>query len=142
MDLKRIKTDPALEAGTWVEIDPTCSVKLRYTNSTPYRQALRKRLRPFSTLLDKTRGNFDVISESDQEHIAIEMLVDHVVLDWKGVCVGEEAISYSKENALKMLTDYPEFREIIERQAANLTNFREQQREIDTKNSGTVSAGS
>lgn len=140
MDIGKLKVDAEKEKGTWVEIAPGCSVKVAYTNSKEYRQALSKKLRPYRTMLSKTK-DYDSIPESEQDRIAIGMLLDHTLFDWKGVEYKGKSVAFSRETAEAILTDVPEFRQLIEEAAGNMSNFREEQREEDAKNLETASAG-
>lgn len=141
MDIARLKIDPTKERGTWVPIDPTCQVKIAYTNSKEYKRALRTKLRPFAATLEKTR-DYDSIPDEQQDKIAIQMLLDHTLFDWKGVQEGDVDVPFTRENAERILIEAPAFRELIETAAATLTNFRFEQRTEAAKNSETASAGS
>jgi hypothetical protein len=149
VDLSKLKTDDEMTKGAWVTIAPGCRVKVAYTNSKSYRKELGKELRPFRTVLRRT-GDYDSIPEADQDAIAIKMLVDHTIFDWEGVQLPDESdkdkklvdVPFSRDVAIRVLTDYPEFRQLIEEEAAKMANFRAEEQVADEKNLQTASAGS
>jgi hypothetical protein len=140
MDLNKLKADPEMERGVWVALDPTCEIKIAYTGSRDYQKALKRRLKPYADVLSRTR-DVDVIPDTDQEAISVEMIVEHVLLDWKGVVYNGQSLPYSKSAANLVLTEVPMFRAMVEEKAAQVSNFRDEQRKVDAKNLETASAG-
>lgn len=133
MDLSILKTDQTKEVeGVWVDLDPTTSVKVTYTDGKAYRRALQKKLKPYTNLLQA--GGMEAIPEGEQEQVAVSVLVDHVVLDWKGVTDNGVEIPFSKEAAKKIFTEVPAFRRMVENAASDISNFRQKEREADEKN--------
>jgi len=139
--LEALKTDAKLERGTWVRLDPTCRVKVVYTNSPEYQFKQKQAMKPYRTVLAKTRDFDDAMSQEDQDKLTVQLIVDYVLLDWEGVEYGTDGegkailLPYSKENARKVLTDVPAFRQMVEEAAATLSNFRAHDAEADAKNS-------
>jgi hypothetical protein len=142
VEVTRLITNPEKEKGTWVNLDPTCSVKVAYTNSKTYKRALRKELKPFGTVLAKTR-DFDSIPEADQDGLVVRMLLQHTLFDWKGVQYRGKEVPFEDTATVKeILLIAPDFRELIENAAGDLSNFRDEEIEADTKNSVPASVGS
>lgn len=141
MKLESLKTDSSLERGTWVPLDPTCRVKVVYTNSPEYLFKQRQAMKPYRTVLAKTRDFDDALPQEQQDKITVDLLVDYVLLDWEGVEYGTNGdgkshmLPYSKENARMVLTEVPAFRQMVEEAAATLSNFRQKNAEEDEKNS-------
>jgi len=141
MQLESLKTDSTMERGTWVPLDPSCRVKVVYTNSPEYAFKQKQAMKPYRTVLAKTRDFDDAMSQADQDKLTVQLLVDYVLLDWEGVEYGKDTkgdpvkLPYSKENAHKVLTDVPAFRQMVEEAAATLSNFRTKDAEEDAKNS-------
>jgi hypothetical protein len=133
--LEALKTDAKLERGTWVRLDPTCRVKVVYTNSPEYQFKQKQAMKPYRTVLAKTRDFDDAMSQEDQDKLTVTLIVDYVLLDWEGVDYENAALPYSKENARKVLTEVPAFRQMVEEAAATLSNFRAHDAEADAKNS-------
>jgi hypothetical protein len=141
MKLESLKTDSTMERGTWVRLDPSCQVKVVYTNSPEYQFKQKLAMKPFRTVLAKTRDFDDAMSQEDQDKLTVNLLVNYVLLDWEGVEYGTNGdgkpmmLPYSKENARKVLTEVPAFRQMVEEAAATLSNFRTQNAEEEAKNS-------
>jgi hypothetical protein len=142
MELGKLKTDAEKTRGTWVKMDATCQLKLTYTNTTEFKKARADRLKPYRNVIMKTK-DFDSIPPGEQESITVGLLVDFVVLDWKGLTLKGANVPYSKEKAREILKEFPEFREMVEEAASDISNFREEEtKEEEEKNSATVSVGS
>jgi hypothetical protein len=140
MKLESLKTDSTMERGTWVRLDPSCQVKVVYTNSPEYQFKQKLAMKPFRTVMAKTRDFDDAMSQEDQDKLTVNLLVNYVLLDWEGVEYGTNGdgkpvmLAYSKENARKVLTEVPAFRQMVEEAAATLSNFRTQNAEAEAKN--------
>lgn len=65
--------------------------------SKPHRRALR-------------RGT---LSDEIAEKLLVQCLAETIVLDWEGLEEDGVEIEYSTENAVKILTDYPELRNYV-----------------------------
>ena len=76
------------------------------------------------------------LDEKIMNKIMVEAYADAVILDWTGVEDREgNAMSFSKENVIKLFTDLPElFRDIIE-QSQKTALFRAEIREEEAGNS-------
>jgi hypothetical protein len=142
MNLDKLVTDPEMEKGTWVNLDPSCQVRVVYTNSPEYRFKLRAKMKPLNQVLSRTRDFDDTMSIADQEKLTIDMLVDHTLLDWRGVEFKGKQVPYTKENARMILTAVPAFREMVEQAAGTLSNFRSLEIEEESKNLEPTSVGS
>jgi hypothetical protein len=142
MKLESLKTDPAKERGTWVRLDPTCRVKVVYTNSPEYQFHQKQAMKPFRKILQTTRDFDDAMSQEAQDKLTVDLLVDYVLIDWEGVEYGGKSLEFSKENARTVLTEVPAFRQMVEDAAATLSNFRAKEREEDQKNLEAISVGS
>jgi hypothetical protein len=98
-------------------------------------------MKPYRTVLAKTRDFDDAMPQEEQDKITVDLLVNYVLLDWEGVEYGSNGdghalkLPYSKENARKVMTEVPAFRQMVEEAAATLSNFRQQDAEEDGKNS-------
>lgn len=141
MNLDKLVTDPEMEKGTWVPLDPSCKVKVVYTNSPEYRFKLRAKMKPLNQVLAKTRDFDDTMSIADQEKLTIDMLVEHTMLDWEGVEFKGKLIPYNRDNSRMILTAVPAFREMVEQAAGTLSNFRSEEIETEAKNLEASSVG-
>jgi len=76
--------------------------------SKPHKRALR-------------RGS---LSDEVAEKLLIQCLAETIVLGWEGVEENGEEILYSKENAIRILTAYPELRRYIEDIANEMEGYK------------------
>ena len=62
----------------------------------------------------------------------------HILLDWKGIKDEKEKdIKYSEQNAVALLTKYPDFRDIVADLANDSSLFKEEEEKEIVKNSKT-----
>lgn len=62
--------------------------------------------------------------EAIDEAMLIETFAEAVIADWRGVSDGENDIPYSKEAAMKLLTELPDLKDTINRIASQGASFR------------------
>ena len=125
----------AEEDGRWFRDifgdNTNIDVKLRRLSS---RQSLVVRRR-----LDKGYRKYMKNGQYPEEiahKVLIEQVAEAVLIDWAGIKDrNREAITYSKEAAVKLLTLLPHFRDTIVMMAANLDNFRVEEKEAALGNS-------
>lgn len=76
------------------------------------------------------------------DEITILTLAESILLDWRNLRVSGEEIPYSRENAVRLLRKYPQFKSDVEAYAGDQSLFSDaQDSEDDGKNSLTTSAG-
>ncbi|HPQ38574.1 MAG TPA: hypothetical protein PLW97_13105, partial [Synergistaceae bacterium] len=68
------------------------------------------------------------------QSIAMTAFVETVLLEWKGVELDGEELSFSKENALKLFRELPDLFNDLFNQAKSTANFRAAELEEDAKN--------
>lgn len=131
MDLKKqYGTDKALEEnGVWQDIGDGASVLVaRMGNS---RNVLElKRL----TAPHKRQIQLGKLDDEIWKKINIEAIADSILLDWKGVEINGKELPYSKPNAIQVLTDYADFRDVISTLANDMANYQNQEKEAAIKN--------
>jgi hypothetical protein len=138
MDIGKLKTDPSKETeGVWVELDGTASIKVRYSDSIESQKKVNDRLRPYRKLVAR---DSEAIPQEEQDRLAKGILADYILVDWKGITENGAEVAFSRENARRLL-EIPIFRQMVERAAQDIANFRAAQAEEDAKNSVPVSAG-
>jgi hypothetical protein len=114
MDLsKSFKTDSkARDEGVWVPLpgtDDGTEIRVRSEDYAPYRRAITRIVER-----QQTTGRFSARQGSrigDPVEFDVnraKAIVEHLLLDWKGVTDGGQEIPYSKEEAERYLTD-PDF---------------------------------
>lgn len=149
MDLGNLRTDEKLEnEGAWVDIDPATQLKIASTAGKNYRKIARKKVKPFQTVIQSS--GLSALPEDEQDAIAIETMVEGVLLGWRSqlpdkpeadktkwppiILMDGEPIEYSKEAARKLLTDLPRFRTMVSELATSIDTFKTTTRENAAKN--------
>lgn len=103
MNLNDIKIDPArLEDGAWVGDLPNMGdleLKVRGVGNKLYRTREAELLKKVPR---SKRGELDI---ADGDRITTTLLLETVLLDWRGIVDGDQPLPYSREMAEKLLTD-------------------------------------
>jgi len=117
-DLEKLATDPRKEEdGVWKPITGDAQVKVARANNPKYRAALMKYQKKFCGLvIDPTSEEF--------EKAVIYAMAEAILVDWENLAIKGELIPYSVENAIKILTEYPDFKELVSSYAMDADNFR------------------
>jgi hypothetical protein len=137
MKLSEAKIDSSrLEAGDWVKNIPDMGdleLKVRGLGNADYR---RRQAALFRTLPRSGRAQ-GVIDPADADRIEAILLVETVLVDWRGL-IGDDdqPIPYSKEFAQKLLTepDYRPFRAAVAWAASVVAEGLAEDRAADAKN--------
>lgn len=120
MDLKQFKLDKKAEKeGIWVEIGDGAKIKVARLGNPAYQGAIRRMGKPFARQMRHGGVDTDVL-----EGITRRAMARHILLDWEGLEVDGEAVEYSEKNALKLLTDYSAFYDLVSECAADNELFR------------------
>lgn len=84
-------------------------------------------------------ANFDTLSSVESDKLALELIVDHVLLDWRNIQPEDDGVvlPFSRENALALLgnPDWADLLSDLEEKALNADNFREKVLQAQAKNS-------
>jgi hypothetical protein len=121
MDLKKtFGTDKEKEKkGIIKQIGEGAWVRIARIGNPDYERVLTALSKPYR--LQIQRGTLD---PKIQDKLYIEVIAKTVLLDWGGITDNGVDVAYSVENAIKMLTDYPDFLEFIVAEANRLENFK------------------
>lgn len=137
----RYATDRSLEEeGVWVDYGDGLKVKVRRLNSKHSRETRRKLEKPYAAQF----RNRDM-PESLQEELLNKQVAKAIVVDWEGVENPDkegEQLPCTEENVLRMITEFPDFRDDILTAAMERTTFEKEQRKAAEKNSKSSSSGS
>lgn len=118
-DLNDFRKDEDLSTdGVWIEFGGGAEFKIASLDNPNFTEAFRKKVKPYQDLKRE-------VPEDDQETIMVECMARHVVLDWKGVFDGDEELAYSVENAIRVLTELDDLRQMVLAQAQKVSNFRQ-----------------
>jgi hypothetical protein len=112
----------AEEAGKWFdEVFPGASFKIRRGISKTAIKARQAALRRY-----QKHAKNGVFSEEIQKQILVDVLVDGVLVDWRGKAMRDESgpLQFSREVARAMLMRLPNLRVAIATISDNMDNFR------------------
>lgn len=103
MELSKKVVTEMEQRGKWFDYDGA-RLLVASTNSTAYQERLNELQRPHLRAMRKGR-----FSNKLARKLAIEAMADTILLGWEGVELNGKPLEYSREAALKALTDYPKF---------------------------------
>ncbi len=132
MDLfAKYKTDESKEReGVWVPLDGEGRIRIARTNNPLYREAMVRKVNRY-----KMAAKSKVIPDDDWITIVNELIAETILVDWEGITEKGQPLPYSVENALRVLTELKDFREMVLSIADNMDNFKEELDEGTEKNS-------
>lgn len=144
---KLFDTDPALEqAGIIVNYGDEAWFKIARSGggNKRYLTQIGERLKPFRRQIQT-----ETMDEKVADRIVMEVFVDTVLLGWGSYAKGDEGeqvaqpwiedrdgahLDFSRDNALKVLTDLPELFRELRAESERLANFIALNKEADAKN--------
>jgi len=134
-DLKKLfATDKDKEQeGTWVDFGDGIEIKIARIGNPRYQEEFQNVSRPYKRQL--RRGT---LREEVAEKLLIKVVAKTIALDWKGLEEDGVQVPYSAENAERILTTYPDFRDEITELAKDISSFRAQEDEETEKNLETT----
>ena len=139
--LDRYNTDRnAEEDGVWVDYGDGVKVQVRRLSSKFSRDVRRKLEKPYSSQF----RNRDM-PDSLQEELLNKQLSMAVVVNWEGVPDPDKPdtmLPYSQDNVLRIVKDFPDFRDDILTASMERTTFEKEQRKDAEKNLKPASSGS
>lgn len=121
---KEFKTNKRHEdEGVWVDVSDGGRLKIARAGNKKAMAYSKQVAKPHMAQI-----TFGKLSDEVATQLACEVMAECILLDWSGVSDGDNDLPYTKENALKMLTEYPDFRDLVSMIANDRKTF---QREID-----------
>jgi hypothetical protein len=115
--IKITKTDSSKETkGVWTTYEHV-EVLIARMNNAGFLRALRDKAK--STV----EGSLQGMSTEKSDTLMIEVMAEHILLDWKSFDFDGETIDYNLENAISLLTHDPDFRDYISDYSRNVSNF-------------------
>lgn len=110
--------------GVWASFGGS-QFLIRHSSNFKFQKAFGRLQLPYRKKIDK--GNLD--PETSLE-ILSEALAIGILIDWKDVVDNSgEKIPYSREMAIKALSNNPDLREFVEEFSSEIDNFKEDERE-------------
>jgi hypothetical protein len=112
------------EEGKWFDFGKTIKVKIRRYKSKKSRKVRDQLEKPYKRSI--RQGG--TIPESIQEEITTEHIAVGIIADWKGVKDKDHnTLPYTRDNAIALLTQLPEFRDAIAELSLGLNNYKEEE---------------
>lgn len=129
--LQQFGTDSDKETkGAWVAAGGDIEFLIARLGGRQYSRELTSQVERYSAALE---GNDDVADDTS-DRIMVDLLAKHILLGWKGdVKLGGESLSYSVENAKKLL-QIKDFRKWVLKQADTMKNYRIEADKVVEKN--------
>jgi len=105
--------------GFWSDFGEGCQVKIARMGNPDYQKTFQKLSRPHQKAIRRGSLNHEVA-----EKLLVEAMAQAIVLDWEGLKEDGKDIKYSKEEAVRVLTTYKDFRDQISEIANDMESFK------------------
>jgi len=121
-DLKKLfGTDQNKEKeGVWQDMGDGLKMRIARIGNPNYQKRFQALSKPHRRAL--RRGT---LSDEIAEQLLIKCLAETIVLDWEGVEENGSTIPYSVDNAIRVLTDYPDLRNYVNDIANEMEGYKE-----------------
>lgn len=125
MDLKKdFSTNKKLEdEGVWIDIGDGAKLKIARAGNKQANAVSKQLAKPYMAQIQ-----YGKLSDEVATQIAVEVMAKAILLDWKGIQYDGQEMPYNTDNAIKILTELPDFRDYVSQVANERKTF---QREID-----------
>jgi hypothetical protein len=124
---KRYKTDQTLEEnGVWVDLGEDVHVLVGRLTSKRTREVRRRLMKKYESMRE--------MPPSLEDQINIQVMAESVLLDWRGVTdENNKPIPYSRDAAIKLLTELSDFRDEVAGASMRRDIFRAEELEGNSK---------
>lgn len=131
MDIKKqFGTDKKKEhEGVWIPTGTDSKLLIARVGNKNYMEAFKRLSAPHKVSLRNRNLPPDIA-----EKIAVEAIAESILLGWEGLTEDGKKIPYSKEQAIRLLTTYPDFAEQVGQLANDIENFKGEQEAATAKN--------
>lgn len=127
---KEFVTNKKLEdEGAWVDIGDDGAIKVARAGNKKAIAHMRTISAPYTSQI-----RFGKLPDDVATKIAIETIAETILLDWKGITYDGKPLPYSKENAIRLLTESEDFRELVSNISSERKTFQQELDEAITKN--------
>lgn len=111
-----------VKKGRWFDIGDH-SFLLAYTGTTNDRwvKTQERIYKPFRYQIDK-----EILPEATGKQLYLDVFLECILLDWKNVREDEksDALDFTRENAQRMMTDYPELYYTLRQLSSEFKHFK------------------
>lgn len=117
--------------GIWVNYDDARFLIARAGGAnTRFQVTLSSKIRPY-----KKQIATQTLSDEESARIMVEVFVEGVLRDWENVeDENDNPLEFTRENAIKLLSDIPELLEFLREEAFLIGNFKDALTEETVKN--------
>ena len=131
MDLKKeFATDESLEEeGVWQDFGDDLKCKIARMGNKNYQKEFQKLSKPYKKQI--RRGT---LNDAKAEEILIKTMAKAILLGWEGLEEDGNPVPYSEKNAIHILTEYKDFRDLIGDYADDLEAYKIEEDEEAEKN--------
>ena len=126
------QTDPEVEReGIEIEVPGGAIFRIAYAggSNTKYLKAMEKVYRKHRKALETKTLPRDV-----SQRLSMELFVDYILLGWENVHGPDGEIKFTRDNAIKLLTDLPKVYQWLQEESENYERFLANQSEEDSGN--------
>ena len=125
MDIRKaFGADPSETEGYEFHLDGEAYVTLARAGgaNVKFEKAMQRGLAPYKRAM--AAGTLD---EDTAVRVHQEAYADAVILGWRGIELDGESLPFTRENALRLFREFPEFWKTIRDEADKRTNFRHEE---------------
>jgi hypothetical protein len=130
MDLKKdFSTNKKLEdEGVWIDIGDGAKLKIARAGNKQSNALSKQLAKPYMAQI-----TYGKLSDEVATQIGVEVMAKAILLDWKGIQYDGADLPYSVDNAIKLLTELPDFRDYVSQMANDRKTFQREIEEAITK---------
>jgi len=134
-EIGTIKTDAELEVnGAWTtDLGHGLKLFLGRIGNRSYQRLVRE----YAASQRSALGPVE-INEDEATAELLRIYAETILLGWEGLEEGGETLEYSKDTAIRLLEEYPDFFRLVRAEASKIEWFRAKQIEEDAGNSQGV----
>ncbi|MEZ0231900.1 MAG: hypothetical protein ACAH12_03600 [Methylophilaceae bacterium] len=131
MDLKKqFGTNKKQELeGVWTDIGDGAQLLVARFGNKNYKDAAKRLGAPYKAVI--RAGN---LKDEVSDKLTTEALAEGVLLGWKGLKDDGKAVTYSKDEAIRLMTEYPDFRDQVLSLSTSIELFQSQEEAEVIKN--------
>jgi len=130
-DIKKMfGTDPEKEVnGVWQNLGEEVRVLVARLGNKKYNDYVAKLMKPYRRQMRRGTLKDEIVESSINKALS-----KYILLGWEGLEQHGTPLAYSSEEALRVLEEFPEFREQVMEMANELESFQAEEDEESEKN--------
>lgn len=118
---KLFATDAAAETeGVTIPVGEGVTITIARMGNEKFKKAYQRLCKPHRTLIRQ-----GLLDGETEKKLLIAAIAEGVLLGWDGLEQDGAALAYSKEAAVKLLTELKDFADFVADEARRLDNFRD-----------------